>query len=33
MSVFFTDTDCEMSYKDAEELGIQIIKMPYILKG
>ena len=33
MSVFFTDTDCEMSYKDAEELGIQVIKMPYILKG
>ena len=33
MSVFFTDTDCEMNYKDAEELGIQIIKMPYILKG
>ena len=33
MSVFFTDTDCEMSYKDAEELGIQMIKMPYVLKG
>ncbi|MBQ7918240.1 MAG: DegV family protein [Clostridia bacterium] len=33
MSVFFTDTDCEMSYKDAEELGMHIIKMPYIMKG
>ncbi len=33
MSVFFTDTDCEMHYTDAENLGMQIIKMPYILKG
>lgn len=33
MSVFFTDTDCEMMYTDAEDLGMQIIKMPYTLKN
>lgn len=33
MSVFFTDTDCEMSYVDAEELGMKVIGMPYTLKG
>lgn len=33
MSVFFTDTDCEMNYTDAEELGINIIGMPYTIKG
>ena len=33
MSVFFTDTDCEMSYTDAESLGMKVIGMPYTLKG
>lgn len=33
MSVFFTDTDCEMNYTDAEELGIKVIGMPYTIKG
>lgn len=33
MSVFFTDTDCEMSYVDAEELGIHVIGMPYTIKN
>lgn len=33
MSVFFTDTDCEMNYQDAEALNIRIIEMPYTLKG
>ena len=32
MSVFFTDTDCEMSYADAEALGMKVIGMPYTLK-
>ncbi len=30
-TVFFTDTDCEMSYTDAEELGIHVIGMPYTI--
>lgn len=33
MSIFFTDTDCEMSYTDAEELGMHVIGMPYTIKG
>ena len=33
MSVFFTDTDCEMSYTDAESLGMKVIGMPYTIKG
>ncbi len=33
MSVFFTDTDCEMSYLDADALGIKVIGMPYTIKG
>jgi len=33
MSVFFTDTDCEMSYVDADALGIKVIGMPYTIKG
>ena len=33
MSVFFTDTDCEMSYTDAESLGMHVIGMPYTIKG
>lgn len=32
-SVFFTDTDCEMYYTDAEALGINVIGMPYTIKG
>lgn len=32
-SVFFTDTDCEMHYTDAETLGINVIGMPYTIKG
>ncbi len=31
MSKLFTDTDCEMWYTDAEKLGLEVIKMPYIL--
>lgn len=31
MSKLFTDTDCEMWYADAEKLGLEVIKMPYIL--
>lgn len=30
-SVFFTDTDCEMSYIDAESLGMHVIGMPYTI--
>lgn len=33
MSVFFTDTDCEMWYTDAEELNINVIGMPYTING
>lgn len=33
MSVFFTDTDCEMDYTDAENLGMHVIGMPYTIKG
>ncbi len=33
MSVFFTDTDCEMHYTDAESLGMHIIGMPYTIKN
>lgn len=33
MSVFFTDTDCEMYYTDAESLGMHVIGMPYTIKG
>ena len=33
MSVFFTDTDCEMDYTDAEKLGMHVIGMPYTLKN
>lgn len=32
MSVFFTDTDCEMSYVDSDSLGMKVIGMPYTLK-
>ena len=30
MSVFFCDTNCELWYDRAEELGIKVIKMPYV---
>ena len=33
MSVLFTDSDCEMGAKEAEELGIHVIGMPYTVKG
>ena len=31
--VFFTDTDCEMWFTDAEELKMNIIGMPYTING
>ena len=33
MSIYFTDTDCEMWYTDVDKLGINVIKMPYTLDG
>ncbi len=33
MSVFFTDTDCEMWFTDAEDLGMNVIGMPYTING
>ncbi len=33
MSVFFTDTDCEMDWTDAEKLVMKVIGMTYTLKG
>ena len=33
MSVFFTDTDCEMFYTDSDSLGMNVIGMPYTIKG
>ena len=33
MSIFFTDTDCEMDWTDAEKLGINVIGMPYTIKN
>lgn len=33
MSVFFTDTDCELWYTDAEKYNINVIGMPYTLDG
>ena len=30
-SVYFTDTDCEMTYEDAEQLKMQVIGMPYTI--
>ena len=32
-SVFFTDTDCEMLYTDAESLGMHVIGMPYTINN
>jgi len=33
MSVLFCDTDCELWHTAVEELGVQVIKMPYIIDG
>lgn len=33
MSILFTDTDCEMDWRDVEKYGIKILGMPYILDG
>ena len=33
MSVFFTDTDCELWYEDVEKYEMKIIGMPYTLDG
>lgn len=33
MSVLFCDTDCELWYTSADELGVEVIKMPYIVDG
>ncbi len=32
-SVYFTDTDCEMTYEDAEQLKMQVIGMPYTINN
>lgn len=31
MSIFFTDTDCELHYTKINELGIELIRMPFTL--
>ena len=33
MSVLFTDTDCEMDWRDVEKYDIKVLGMPYILDG
>lgn len=33
MSVFFCDTDCELWYTTARELGVKVIPMPYTVDG
>ncbi|MCQ2602639.1 MAG: DegV family protein [Clostridia bacterium] len=33
MSVIFCDTDCELWYTKANELGLKVINMPYTLDG
>jgi len=33
MSVLFCDTNCELWYDKAEQLGLQVIRMPYTLDG
>ena len=33
MSVFFTDTDCEMWYTDVDKYDIKVIEMPYTIDG
>ena len=31
MSVLFIDTNCELNYKKAKELGLNVIRMPYTI--
>ena len=33
MSVIFCDSNCELWFDKAEELGLKVISMPYTLKG
>jgi DegV family protein with EDD domain len=33
MSILFCDSNCELWYDKAEELGLQVIRMPYTLDG
>lgn len=33
MSVYFTDSDCEIWYTDVDELGINFLPMPYLIDG
>ena len=33
MAVFFCDTDCELWYTTAKELGVKVIPMPYTIDG
>ena len=33
MSKFFCDSNCELDYRVVDELGIELIKMPYTLNG
>ncbi|MCI9031355.1 MAG: DegV family protein [Clostridia bacterium] len=33
MSKFFCDSNCELDYKVVDELGINLVKMPYTLDG
>lgn len=33
MLVMFTDTDCDVTKKQAEQLGVKLISMPYIVDG
>lgn len=33
MAVIFCDTDCELWYTHADELGLKVIRMPYVIDG
>ena len=33
MSVYFTDSDCEIWYTDIDEFGINFLPMPYLIEG
>ena len=33
MATIFCDTDCELWYTHANELGLQVIQMPYVIDG
>ena len=33
MAVLFCDTDCELWYTTANDLGLKVIGMPYIVDG